>query len=57
MKQISYREQREAKNRTPEIDVVANALFEPPMHPRKQVKCFEDMSKPDYHQTPCTDDL
>jgi hypothetical protein len=51
MKQISYREQRETKNSTPEIEVVANALFEPPMHPRKQLKCLGEMSKYDHHQT------
>jgi len=31
---------------------MANALLEPPMHPGKQMKCFADMSKDDYHQTP-----
>jgi hypothetical protein len=51
MKQISYREQRETKNSTPEIDVVTNALFEPPLHPRKKFKSLGDMSKYDDHQT------
>jgi hypothetical protein len=45
MKQISYGKQRETKNSTPEIEIMTNALLEPPMHPRKQMKCFADMSK------------
>jgi len=57
MKQISYGEQRETKNSTPEVEVMTNAMFEPPMHPRKQVKCFADMTKSDNHQTSSTDYL
>jgi len=57
MKQISYGKQRETKNGTPEIEVMTNAMLEPPMHPRKQVKCFGDMSKNDHHQTSCAEEL
>jgi hypothetical protein len=55
MKQISYGKQCETKDGTPEIEIMANALLEPPMHPRKQMKFFADVSKDDYHQTSCTD--
>jgi hypothetical protein len=55
MDQISYGKQRETKNGTPEIEVMTNAMFKPPMHPRKQVKCFGDMSKNDQHQTSCAE--
>jgi hypothetical protein len=55
MKKITYGKQRETKNSAPEIEVVTNAMFEPPMHPRKQVKCFRDMSKYDHHQTSCAE--
>jgi hypothetical protein len=55
MKQISYGKQGETKNRTPEIEVMTYAVLLPPMHPRKQVKCFSDMSENDYHQTPCAE--
>jgi len=51
MTQISYGKQGETKNGAPEIQIMTNALLEPPMHPGKQMKCFADMSKDDYHQT------
>jgi hypothetical protein len=34
---------------------MTNAVLEAPMHPRKQVKCFGDMSKDDDHETPCAE--
>jgi len=52
MTQISYGKQCETKNRTPKIEIMTNALLEPPMHPRKQMKCFADLTKDNYHQTP-----
>ena len=55
MKQISYGKQCETKNSTPEIEIMTNALLEPPMHPRKQMQSFADMSKDDYHQTSCAE--
>ncbi len=55
MKQISYGKQRETKNSTPEIQVMTKAMLEPPMHPRKQVECFADVSKNDHHQTSCAE--
>src|SRR6266496_6806969 len=50
VKQIPYGKQCETKNTTPEIEVMANAVFESPMQPGKQAKCFADMSKDDNHQ-------
>lgn len=50
MKQISNRKQREAKNSTAEIEVMANAMLKPPLHPRKQMNCFADMGKHDQHE-------
>ncbi len=47
MKQISCGKQCETKNGAPEIEIMTNALLEPPMHPGKQMKCFADMSKDD----------
>jgi hypothetical protein len=55
MKEISYGKQRETKDSTPEIEVMTNAMLEPPMHPRKQVKFFADMSQYDHHQTSCAE--
>jgi len=55
MKQISYGKQRETKNSTPEIQVMTKAMLEPPMHPRKKVKCFRDVSKNDHDQTSCAE--
>jgi len=57
MKQISYGKQRETKNSTPEIKVMTNAMLQAPMHPRKQMKCFADMSNDDHHQTSCAEHL
>ena len=57
MKQISYGKQRETKNSAPEIEIMTNAMLQPPMHPRKQAKRFADMSKDDKRQTSCTDQL
>jgi len=51
MKQISYGKQRETKNSSPEIEVMTNAMLLPPMHGRKKVKSFADVSKDDHHQT------
>lgn len=34
---------------------MTDAVLEPPMHPRKQVKCFGDMSKNDQHQASCAE--
>src|SRR5262249_30186649 len=53
LQQISYGKQRQTQNRTPEIEVMANALLTPPLHPRKQVQCFTGRSENDPHQTPC----
>ena len=57
MGKISDGKQRETKKSTPEIYVMANALWAPPLHPRKQVKCLEDMRKDDHHQTSCAEKL
>jgi len=57
LKKISYRKKRETKNGTPEIEVMTDAMFEPPMHPRKQAKRFGDMRKNDHHQTSRTEQL
>ena len=55
MKQISYGKQGETNDSTPEIHVMTNAMLHPPMHQRKQVKCFADMSKNDDYQTACAE--
>jgi hypothetical protein len=55
MKQISDGKQCETKNSTPEIEIMTNPLLEPPMHPRKQIKCFADVSKDDYNETSCAE--
>ena len=55
MTQISYEKQRETKNSAPEIEIMTNALLESPMHPGKQMKCFADMTKDNYHQTSCAE--
>jgi hypothetical protein len=55
MMQISYGKQSDAKNNAPKIQVMTRAMLEPPMHPRKQMKCFGDVSKDDYFQTSCAE--
>jgi hypothetical protein len=45
MKQISKRKQREPKNSTPQVEVVSDAMFRAPMHPREQVKGFADVAR------------
>jgi hypothetical protein len=57
MKQIPSGKQCETEGGTPEIEVMANAGFEPPVHPSKQAKCFADMSNDDNHQTSRADYL
>ena len=52
MEQISYRKRHEAKNGTAEIEVMTNTMLGAPIHPRKQVKCFRDVSEYDYDQAP-----
>src|SRR5258708_39334371 len=53
MKQISHGKQGETKNSTPKVYVVTDAVLLSPVHPRKQVKCFGDMSQNHYDQTSC----
>jgi hypothetical protein len=55
MKQIPYGKQCKTKSSAPEIEVMTSAMLEPPMHPRKQMKCFADMSKNDHYQTSCAE--
>ena len=55
MKQVTYGKQREAKNSTPEVKVVADAMLRAPLHPKKQMKRFAEMGENDHHQTSCAD--
>ena len=55
MQQISCWKQRDTKNGTDEIEIVANAMLMSPVHHRKQVKCFKDVSENDDNQTTRTD--
>jgi hypothetical protein len=48
--QISYDERHETNDSTPEIKVYTSAIGESPLYPRKQLKCFGDMSKNDHYQ-------
>ena len=57
MKQVSCGKQRDAKNSTKEVEIVAGAMLESPMHPREQAKRFANMSKDDYNQASGTDYL
>jgi hypothetical protein len=50
MQQISCWKQRDTKNCAPKIDVMATAVLAAPVHRRKQVKCFKDMSQDYYDQ-------
>jgi hypothetical protein len=34
---------------------VTDAMLRTPMHPRKQMECFADMSKNDHRQTSCAE--
>jgi hypothetical protein len=51
IEQISYRKQKEAKNSAPEIQEMTCAMPQPPMHPRKEVKCFANMSNDNRNKT------
>jgi hypothetical protein len=51
LKQIAHGKQRETKNSTPEVQVMADAMLKPPMHPRKQVNGFAEVRKNDHHKT------
>jgi hypothetical protein len=53
MKQISCGKKRPTENSTPEIEIMAHAMLEPPTHPRKQVKRFRDVSKNHHNQATC----
>jgi hypothetical protein len=57
VKEISYGKQSETQKTTPEIEVMANAMFERPMHPGKEVDCFADMTQSDNHETSCAQQL
>lgn len=57
MKQIASGEQRETQDRAAQIEVMANAMFGSPTHPREQVKCFREMSKDNNRETPCAEEL
>jgi len=48
IKQVPNGKQCQTENSTPEIEVVTDAMFRAPMHPRKQMKCFAEMRE-DYH--------
>ena len=50
MKQVSQREKREAENRAPQVEVVADAIPRAPVHRRKQAERFEDVSENDNDQ-------
>ncbi len=34
---------------------MTDAVWVTKIHPRKQVKCFKEMSEHDYHETRCTE--
>ena len=57
VEQISDRKQRKTKNSTPQIEVMTKAIFESPLHRRKQVKRFEDVSQDDHYETSCAEQL
>jgi len=45
MEQIPNWKPDKTENSTEEVEVVAEAMFRAPMHPRKQIKCFAEMGK------------
>src|SRR5438046_6179789 len=53
--QISYWEQSKTKDRTREVEVMANTALSSPMHRMKYVKSFGDMNKNDHYQTSCAE--
>ena len=48
--QIPDGKQREPENCTSQVEIVTRAPFEPPVHPRKQLKRFRDVRKGDDHK-------
>jgi hypothetical protein len=57
MEKISDGKQCEAKDGTPEIEIMTEAVLQPPIHPRKQVNCFTDVNEHDCRQRSGTDHL
>jgi hypothetical protein len=55
VKQISYGKQGETKNKAPKIEIMTDAMLEPSTHPRKHVKCFEDVTTDNQHQASCAE--
>jgi hypothetical protein len=47
IKQIPQRKQCKTKDDAPQIEIMTDAIFQAPMHRRKQLECFADMSKND----------
>jgi hypothetical protein len=52
LEQVSQREQRHPKSRTPQVEVVTNALLASPLHPTKQAKSFSEVSQDNHHEKP-----
>jgi len=57
MGQVSDREQGKPEYSTPQIDVMANTLWETPLHRREQMKRLGDMCNDDHHQKPRAEEL
>jgi len=55
--QIPDGKQREPENCTSQVEIVTRAPFEPPVHPRKQLKRFRDVRKGDDHKARRAEEL
>ena len=54
LKKISKAKERDAQRGTPEIKVMTDAVPAPPLHERKQVKRFGDVSEDDNYEETCS---
>jgi len=55
--QIPDGKEREPENCTSQVEIVTRAPFEPPVHPRKQLKRFRDVRKGDDHKARRAEEL
>jgi|SRR5262249_8432075 len=55
--QIPDGKQREPENCATQVEIVSRAPFEPPVHPRKQLKRFRDVREGNDHKARCAEEL
>src|SRR6266436_773994 len=57
LNQVSGGNQAKTQDSADQIEIMANAIFGSPAHPRKETKCLEHVSKNNDDQTCCAEEL